>query len=74
VAEDHQTRNALSLTDQDAACMISDKEARGKLRGLVAELLSDPTRMESIAMKAHMLARPEATQTIVNHVIEIAKK
>jgi UDP-N-acetylglucosamine:LPS N-acetylglucosamine transferase len=54
--------------------MISDKEARGKLRGLVAELLSDPTRMESIAMKAHMLARPEATQTIVNHVIEIAKK
>jgi UDP-N-acetylglucosamine--N-acetylmuramyl-(pentapeptide) pyrophosphoryl-undecaprenol N-acetylglucosamine transferase len=74
VAEDHQTKNARSLVDRGAALWIPDTEARQKLGMEVARLLPDTDRIEQLGMAAHRLARPLATQTLVNHLIEIATR
>lgn len=73
VAEDHQTHNAQTLVSKNAARLIPDKAAREKLGSMVTELLHDPNQLEIMAMEAHNLAKPKATQTIVNQIFEIAK-
>lgn len=74
VAEDHQTRNAMSLVNQNAALYLSDKKAGKELTQLTNELLEDTARIEMIGMAAHAIARPDATKAIVNQVLEIARK
>lgn len=72
VAEDHQTKNAQTLVQQNAALMIPDADARQKLGPLATQLLNDPNGIETLGMAAYTLARPEATKNIVNQVIRIA--
>ena len=74
VAEDHQTKNALSLVKENAALMISDAEAAKGLEKMATDLLQDQTRTDKIGMAAHRLAKPNATQTIVNQIFEITHK
>lgn len=73
VAEDHQTHNAQTLVSKNAARLIPDRLARTQLGQMVIELLNNPNELEKIAMAAHNLAKPGATQTIVNQIFEIAK-
>ncbi len=72
VAEDHQTKNALSLVNEEAALMIPDAKAESQLDSMVTELLSHPEALDVLAMNAHKLARPDATEQIVNQVFQIA--
>lgn len=72
VAEDHQTKNAETLVNRNAALMLPDSEARQKLGALSIQLLHDANQIETLGMAAYSLARPDATKTIVNHVIRIA--
>jgi len=74
VAEDHQTKNAMTLVNQNAALTISDKDARTKLSAATEGLLNNPAQIELMGMAAHAFARPDATKSIVNHVLEIAKR
>ncbi len=72
VAEDHQTKNALSLVKEDAALMISDAEAEAGLDAMVKDLLMQTETLDTLAMNAHKLAKPDATEMIVNQVLKIA--
>ncbi|MGE4586884.1 MAG: undecaprenyldiphospho-muramoylpentapeptide beta-N-acetylglucosaminyltransferase [Mangrovibacterium sp.] len=72
VAEDHQTRNALSLVEQDAAVMVRDTEVREKLLPEIRNLLADKTRMERLAKNSLKLGRPEATDKIVEVILREA--
>jgi UDP-N-acetylglucosamine--N-acetylmuramyl-(pentapeptide) pyrophosphoryl-undecaprenol N-acetylglucosamine transferase len=74
VAEDHQTRNAMTLVKQSAALTIADKDARKELTQATCQLLENPAKIELIGMAAHALARPDATKSIVNQILEIARK
>jgi len=74
VAEDHQTKNAMTLVNQNAAVLVSDMEARATLTEVTNRLLNHPQEIEQIGMAAYALARPDATKSIVNHLIEIARK
>lgn len=69
VAEDHQTKNAMALVEKDAAMMIPDKDARIKLVDEALKLLFDEQRAKKLSENIAGLARPSATEDIVN-VIE----
>jgi UDP-N-acetylglucosamine--N-acetylmuramyl-(pentapeptide) pyrophosphoryl-undecaprenol N-acetylglucosamine transferase len=69
VAEDHQTKNAMSLTEKDAAVMIKDAEAFTTLVPEALKLLGDEPKQEKLKTNIAKLARPEATTHIVKEII-----
>lgn len=70
VAEDHQTKNAMALVKEQAACMIADKDARVQLTKEVIDLLGDARRCQDLSDRIGALGRPEAARDIV---VEIEK-
>jgi UDP-N-acetylglucosamine--N-acetylmuramyl-(pentapeptide) pyrophosphoryl-undecaprenol N-acetylglucosamine transferase len=68
VAEDHQTKNAMALVSKNAAVMISDNEAKSRLVNESLALLFDGVRLEKLATNIASLAKPNATDDIVNEI------
>lgn len=68
VAEDHQTKNAKALTDQNAAIMIKDGEARKKLVDEALKLIYDQQQSDRLANNIKTLGRPNAAEEIVNEI------
>lgn len=68
VAEDHQTKNAMALVKEEAACMIADKDARVQLTKEVLDLLGDARRCERLSERIGTLGRPEAARDIVTEI------
>ncbi|MBX2963944.1 MAG: undecaprenyldiphospho-muramoylpentapeptide beta-N-acetylglucosaminyltransferase [Cyclobacteriaceae bacterium] len=71
VAEDHQTKNAKALEDQQAAVVVTDKEAHSRLVEDALKLLFDEQRTERLKSNISRMARPNATADIVNEVEKI---
>jgi UDP-N-acetylglucosamine--N-acetylmuramyl-(pentapeptide) pyrophosphoryl-undecaprenol N-acetylglucosamine transferase len=64
---DHQRWNAQALRDQQAAEMILDRELNGEiLAGRIRTYVSDPARVERMAVAARALGRPEAAARVVD--------
>ena len=74
VAEDHQTKNAMALVAKDAAVMVSDKEARTSLVDEALRLLFDELRANKLSESIAALARPSATEDIVNEIEKLIKR
>lgn len=74
VAEDHQTKNAMALVAKDAAVMVSDKEARTSLVDEALRLLFDELRANKLSENIAALARPSATEDIVNEIEKLIKR
>jgi UDP-N-acetylglucosamine--N-acetylmuramyl-(pentapeptide) pyrophosphoryl-undecaprenol N-acetylglucosamine transferase len=72
-AEDHQTMNALSLVNQDAAILVKDKSVNEELVAAALNLVSDQSRKEELARNIKILARPKAAELIVNEIEKILK-
>jgi UDP-N-acetylglucosamine--N-acetylmuramyl-(pentapeptide) pyrophosphoryl-undecaprenol N-acetylglucosamine transferase len=68
VAEDHQTRNAKALVDEDAAVLISDADARNKLIIEALKLLYDEQRCRVLQENIGRLGKPNATVKIVEEI------
>ena len=68
VSEDHQTKNALALVDKDAAVMITDAEIDKKLFQVAFDLVNNDELCQLMATNIKILAKPEATKTIVDEV------
>lgn len=67
VAEDHQTKNAKSISDRHAAILLKENEL--DTFPLVFEtLLKDEGKQESLCLNIKELALPGATDSIVNEV------
>jgi len=73
VAEDHQTKNAMALVDKDAAVMVKDKDARQVLVDEMLKLLFDENRSQKLRENIATLARPQATEDIVNEIEKLIK-
>ena len=73
VAEDHQTKNAMALVDKDAAVMVKDKDARQVLVDEMLKLLFDESRSQKLRENIATLARPQATEDIVNEIEKLIK-
>jgi UDP-N-acetylglucosamine--N-acetylmuramyl-(pentapeptide) pyrophosphoryl-undecaprenol N-acetylglucosamine transferase len=74
VSEDHQTKNAMSLVDRNAAIMIRDSEARGQLSAAVVDLLDNRPRMSGLSGNITALAMPDAAKEIVSRLLMIIKQ
>ena len=72
VAEDHQTKNALSLSERGAAILVSDAEAPDQLVPAAMKLLSDPDEMEKLTKKIKSVRKHDAAKEIVDEIIKAA--
>lgn len=70
VAEDHQTKNAMALSEKDAAVLIRDREAHENLVEEALKLIFDERRAQRLSENIALLAKPNATRDIV---LEIEK-
>jgi UDP-N-acetylglucosamine--N-acetylmuramyl-(pentapeptide) pyrophosphoryl-undecaprenol N-acetylglucosamine transferase len=68
VAEDHQTKNAMTYVNHQAAWMLKDADAVGQLKSKVDELLSDAQQMAELGLKIKELAKPNAATAIVEEL------
>ncbi len=68
VAEDHQTKNAMALVEKDAALLVADRDARRDLVDESLKLLFDEQRANRLAGNIRTLAKPHATEDIVNEI------
>jgi UDP-N-acetylglucosamine--N-acetylmuramyl-(pentapeptide) pyrophosphoryl-undecaprenol N-acetylglucosamine transferase len=73
VAEDHQTKNAIALVEKDAALLITDKEAKDRLVDEALRLLFDEQLSAKLTNNIKKLARPNATEDIVNEIDRLIK-
>jgi UDP-N-acetylglucosamine--N-acetylmuramyl-(pentapeptide) pyrophosphoryl-undecaprenol N-acetylglucosamine transferase len=71
VAEDHQTKNALALVNENAAVLVRDGEASNTLIIKVLELLKDENKQKELAGNILKLAKPNASKEIVNEIVKI---
>lgn len=72
VAEDHQTKNALALVQQDAAMYVTDDDARRSLLPLAINTATDHEKLEALSQHIKTLARPNAASDIADEVIRLA--
>jgi UDP-N-acetylglucosamine--N-acetylmuramyl-(pentapeptide) pyrophosphoryl-undecaprenol N-acetylglucosamine transferase len=73
VAEDHQTKNAMSLVDRGAAILIKDGEVIKKLKHHIDDLLQDKNTMQEMVINLKNSARPNASIEIVDEVEKLLK-
>ena len=68
-AEDHQTKNAQYLVDKNAAILISDKQVSTELFPTIMKLLDDEVQRNELASQIKNQAKPNATQVIVDEIL-----
>jgi len=67
VAEDHQTKNAMTLVNEGAAVLVKDNEA-DKLIDEALKLLYDEQRCQELSANIARLGKPNAAEEIVNEI------
>ena len=73
-AENHQEFNARALEAAGAARVILNKDLTAESLGsLLAELLTEPEKLQAMAAASKKLGRPEAALEIAQMALEIAK-
>ena len=73
VAEDHQTKNAKTLTDRGGAVLLEDKRVIEDLGVEAKKLLADASKAAAMAAKLRALARPDAAALVVDEVEKLVK-
>lgn len=73
VAEDHQTKNAMALVQQNAAILVRDAEATEKLVPAALQLAKDEQEQKRLHVNILKMARPNAAADIVNELIGLIK-
>ncbi len=74
VAEDHQTKNAMTLVEKKAAIMIRDKDAVEKLMPEAVATVQNHEVLEPLADHIKMLAKFHADKAIADVVIQLMDK
>lgn len=74
VAEDHQTKNALALSNKDAAVMIRDVDAVKDLVPKALELIRNDVELAQLAQNIIKLAQRNSADRIADEVYKIIEK
>lgn len=72
VAEDHQTKNALALVKNNAALMVTDKDAPNTLVPQAIQLLEQDEQQVRLRINIKKMALPNADEIICKEVLKIA--
>jgi UDP-N-acetylglucosamine--N-acetylmuramyl-(pentapeptide) pyrophosphoryl-undecaprenol N-acetylglucosamine transferase len=73
VAEDHQTKNAAALVKNNAAILVADKDAEGKLVDTALSLLKNAQQAETLRSNISKMALPNADDIIAQEVLKLAR-
>lgn len=73
VAEDHQTKNAMSLVNKKAAILIADNAAVDKLGTVVLRLIKDENECNQLSENIGKLALNDSAELIALEVLKLAK-
>jgi UDP-N-acetylglucosamine--N-acetylmuramyl-(pentapeptide) pyrophosphoryl-undecaprenol N-acetylglucosamine transferase len=65
VAEDHQTKNAMAYVSENAALLLKDVEAIGKLKEFTDRLFADEKKAKQLSENIRKMAKPDAAIEIV---------
>lgn len=72
--DDHQSRNADYLAREGAAFLLPQATTgAADLAAHLTEVLMQPERLQSMAASARRLAKPDATRTVVDICLEVAR-
>lgn len=71
VAEDHQTKNARTLSDHHAAVLISDNEAEYQLIPTALELFNHQERLHELSEHIAGFAQHDSAKRIVDEVVNL---
>jgi UDP-N-acetylglucosamine--N-acetylmuramyl-(pentapeptide) pyrophosphoryl-undecaprenol N-acetylglucosamine transferase len=70
-SEDHQTKNAMSLVEQNAALLVKDKNAGEELVQTALRLLQDADKQHELSKNIKKLAKPNAAKEIAETVLKL---
>jgi len=70
VAEDHQTKNALSLTEKQAAVLVKDVEAQKSLVATALSILGDASRLEKLEKNIASIEKHDSAREIVDVIFD----
>lgn len=73
VAEDHQTKNAASIAEKDAAILLKEADLEAHFQIEFEDLLNDKSRQKELSKNIKALAKPKATDAIVNEIEKLIK-
>ena len=68
VAEDHQTKNAMAVTKNDAAITIGENELDEKFENTFFDLLNNESQQKELGENIKKMALPNATADIVDEI------
>lgn len=71
-AEDHQTKNAMSLVNKQAAILVRDDQAKEKLVKETISLIKDNAKQEELSKNAGKLALLNSANVIAKEVLKLA--
>lgn len=74
VAEDHQTKNAKSVADKNAAILISEKDLDSDFQNQFSELISNEEKQKELSKNIEALALVNATNDIADEVEKLLKR
>ncbi len=74
VSEDHQTKNAQSLVNKNAALLVKDVESITNLVPTVLDLLNNEVLQADLVKNITLLGKPNAAIDIAKEVLSIIKK
>ncbi|MFA4016002.1 MAG: hypothetical protein RUDDFDWM_001103 [Candidatus Fervidibacterota bacterium] len=73
--DDHQRYNAIEVADAGAAIVVSDDEMCGDMvYQMVSKLMVEKDKLEAMRRAALSIAKPNATETVVEVLLSIARK
>jgi len=72
-AEDHQTSNAKSLVDKDAALMVKDSDVKRNLFSVAIDLLFDESKQRELRQNIRLLAVSNADEIIALEILKNIK-
>ncbi len=71
-AEDHQTKNAMSLVNKKAAILVRDDKAKNDLIKEAIALINNQTLQQELSNNCAQLGLPNSTSIIANEVLKLA--
>ena len=70
-AEDHQTKNALTLTNRKAAVLVKESDANEKLATTINDLMQNRGDRLVMVQNLKRFEHPEATEQIVDEILKM---
>ena len=69
-AEDHQTKNAMTLVEKNAARMVKDSEMKEKFLPTLLEICENENIRKEMSANLEFFAKPKATEQIVDEIFK----